>query len=160
MDLVLKLSQIGLQVSSSTPRYPFYKSFLGGDSISWVLGPKKEGDCKKICKSKKAVCDESMGKKAALACDESMGKKAALAPQSINFKGIGCKGRNGWDFGQGFSQCIDRGCCGDSSCQYDCSATSKWPGCKIENSNYALIHHGRLCPCRVLGKSNWSRIWF
>jgi len=106
-------------------------------SKKWVLGPQRDGNCEEICKTNYGTCDESMG------------EEAASAPNSVDFEGIGCKGRNGWDYGQGFSQCLDKGCCGDSSCQFHCSATSRWPGCKIDNGNDALQHHGRLCPCRI-----------
>merc|ERR1712179_423460 len=110
-----------------------------GDSVQWVLGPQGEGDCHEICATKKGTCDERIG------------REAASDPNRVNFTGIGCKGRNGWDYGQGFSQCLDKGCCWDSSCQFHCSATSRWPGCKIENGpwNGDGGHHGRLCPCRV-----------
>jgi len=112
-------------------------------SVQWVLGPQGEGDCHEICAAKNG------------ACDERMGREAASDPNSVNFEGIGCKGRNGWNYGQGFSQCLDKGCCGDSSCQFHCSATSRWPGCKIENAPWKGDggHHGRLCPCRDLGSS-------
>jgi len=106
-------------------------------SKKWVLGTQRDGNCEEICKTNYGTCDESMG------------EEAASAPNSVDFEGIGCKGRNGWDYGQGFSQCLDKGCCGDSSCQFHCSATSRWPGCKIDNGNDALQHHGRLCPCRI-----------
>ena len=82
-------------------------------------------------------------------CDESMGKEAASDPKSGKFEGINCKGRNDWNYGQGFSQCLDKNCCNDGSWQYQCSATSKWPGCKIDYGKMPLNHHGRLCPCRV-----------
>ena len=109
--------------------------------MKWVLGPQLEGNCEKICASRNQTCDESMG------------RKAASAPNSVDFKGIGCKGRNGWDYGQGFSQCLSKGCCGDSSCQFHCSATSRWPGCNIDNGIVGP-HHGRLCPCRIQGKNH------
>merc|ERR1712179_891623 len=115
-----------------------------GDSVQWVLGPQGEGDCHEICAAKNG------------ACDESMGEEAASDPNSVNFEGIGCKGRNGWNYGQGFSQCLDKGCCGDSSCQFHCSATSRWPGCTIKNGpwNGDGGHNGRLCPCRVSDATN------
>merc|ERR1712025_54341 len=106
----------------------------GVDSFKWVLGPQGKGNCEKICASRGQTCDESEGRKA-----------ASKVPRPPVFKGIGCRGINGWDYGQGFSQCLDKGCCGDSSCQYHSSATSRWPGCNIpDNFN---PHHGRLCPC-------------
>ena len=108
--------------------------------MKWVLGPQHEGNCEKVCKTRKGTCDESMG------------KKAASSPNSVDFKGIECKGRNSWDYGQGFSQCLDKGCCGDSSCQFHCSATSRWPGCNIDNEIVGP-HHGRLCPCKIQGKN-------
>jgi len=106
----------------------------GVDSVKWVLAPRGKGDCEKIC----ALWGWT--------CDESMGRKAASSPNSVDFKGVGCKGRNAWDYGQGFSKCLDKGCCGDSSCQYHCSAPSRWPGCKVADG-FASGHHGRFCPC-------------
>jgi len=138
----------GVITSDNFPRN--YPNNLGamnrqsGDSVKWILGSQGDGDCHKICATKKGTCDERMG------------REAASAPNRVNFEGLGCKGRNRWDYGQGFSQCLDKGCCGDSSCQFHCSATSRWPGCTIKNGpwNGDGGHNGRLCPCRVSDATN------
>ena len=89
---------------------------FSGTSAKWVLGPQRSGDCNAICGAQKGKCDEDMG------------RTAARNSRFLNFDGITCKGRNRWNYGQGFSQCLDKGCCGDSSCQFHCSVTSEWPG--------------------------------
>merc|ERR1711915_1133694 len=101
---------------------------------SRVLGPERSGDCYSTCSGENKQCDESLG------------RQAASNANNVQFDGIDCQGRNGWNYGQGFSQCRNIGCCGDSSCRYHCSVTSRWPGCKI-NDGFASGHHSRICPC-------------
>jgi len=103
---------------------------------SWVLGPQGSGDCHAACSLANAVCDESMG------------QLAASDPENVQFEGIDCQGLNKWGYGQGFSQCTDATCCGDGSCQYHCSLTSSWPGCKMEDG-FAEGDHSRICPCTM-----------
>merc|ERR1712179_99215 len=120
-----------------------------GDSVQWVLGPQGEGDCHEICATKKGTCDERIG------------REAASDPNRVNFTGIGCKGRNGWDYGQGFSQCLDKGCCWDSSCQFHCSATSRWPGCKMENgTGMVAIMAGFVLAGSQNVPSKWTKMVF
>ena len=78
-----------------------------------------------------------------------MGQLAASNSNNVQFEGIHCQGWNEWGYGVGFSQCIDVTCCGDGSCQYHCSITSSWPGCKVEDG-FASGDHSRICPCSKL----------
>eukprot|EP00091_Calanus_sinicus_P016697 TRINITY_DN361_c0_g1_i1.p1 TRINITY_DN361_c0_g1~~TRINITY_DN361_c0_g1_i1.p1 ORF type:complete len:191 (-),score=31.02 TRINITY_DN361_c0_g1_i1:162-734(-) len=105
----------------------------GNERLSWILGPQGKGDCNEICK-------RSIGKQ----CSESLGRKAASDVDKVELY-KNCKGRNSWDYGQGFSQCTDPRCCNDGSCQYACSLP-KWGSCKVADG-FASGHHSRICPC-------------
>ena len=108
---------------------------LGLGQEAWVLGAQGAGDCHTACSSIDAKCNDRLGRKAS-----SSSNKESL------FEPVSCQGWNGWNYGQGLSQCTDRKCCGDGSCQYHCSVTGSWPGCKIPDG-FASGHHSRFCPC-------------
>ena len=110
------------------------QSFVANQQVSWVLGRQGYGDCHEICSRKN------------LKCNEALGHEAAADYKNVKFEGIDCQGRNEWNYGQGFSQCTDKKCCLDASCQYHCSATNSWTGCRIDEMNR---HHSRICPCSI-----------
>lgn len=106
---------------------------LGDGAIVWIAGG--EGlSCTEAC----AVHGQTTCVDAEL---RGLGDAAAGVMAAV----FACSGQpNGWDYGQGYSQCVDSGCCGGNcigACSFPAAAADA--GCDAAPPS----SHSRLCPC-------------
>lgn len=112
----------------------------------WIQGG--TGTCDDVCSqsSSNLVCSDS---------ELSGLTDEAAAKAATNAAGITCTSWNGWDYGQGLSQCTSAQCCG-GKCVGACSFPTTKP-CSAKSSG----SHQRICPCLSGGgggggEQNWE----